>query len=47
MKMMGQKGGLAIAGAQPAVRRLLQITQLDKVFRLYDNKGAAEAALRG
>ena len=47
MKMMGQNGGLAIAGAQPAVRRLLQITQLDKVFRLYVDKGAAEAALRG
>jgi anti-sigma B factor antagonist len=47
MKMMGQKGGLAIAGAQPAVRRLLQITQLDHVFRLFENKTAAEAALRG
>jgi anti-sigma B factor antagonist len=47
MKMMGEKGGLAIAGAQPAVRRLLQVTQLDKVFRLYDSKAAAMAALRG
>jgi anti-sigma B factor antagonist len=47
MKLMAQNGGLAIAGAQPAVRRLLQITQLDKVFRLFESREAAETALRG
>jgi anti-sigma B factor antagonist len=47
MKLMAPNGGLAITGAQPAVRRLLQITQLDKVFRLFDDRQAAEAALRG
>jgi anti-sigma B factor antagonist len=47
LKMMAPDGILALAGAQPAVLRLLQITQLDKVFRLYDDTNAAEAALRG
>jgi anti-sigma B factor antagonist len=47
MKMMGERGVLALAGAQPPVRRLLQITQLDRVFRLYDSLHEAEAGLRG
>lgn len=47
LKMMGQPGILAIAGAGPAVRRLLQITQLDRVFRLFDNPEQAQAALGG
>ncbi len=47
LKMMDQPGVLAVAGAQPPVRRLLQITQLDRVFRLFDSPGEAQAALRG
>jgi anti-sigma B factor antagonist len=47
MKMMGGHGTLALAGPQPPVRRLLQITQLDRVFRLFDTQPEAEAALRG
>jgi anti-sigma B factor antagonist len=47
LKMMDQPGVLAIAGAGPAVRRLLQITQLDRVFRLFDSPDQAQAALGG
>jgi anti-sigma B factor antagonist len=47
LKMMDQPGVLAIAGAGPAVRRLLQITQLDQVFRLFDSPEQAQAALGG
>jgi anti-sigma B factor antagonist len=47
LKMMDQPGILAIAGAGPAVRRLLQITQLDRVFRLFDTPDQAQAALGG
>ncbi len=46
LKMMGEPGILAIVDAQPAVRRLLQITQLDRIFRLFDTLSDAEAALR-
>lgn len=47
LKRMGPSGALAIVGAQPAVKRLLQITQLDRVFRMFDTVQDAEAALRG
>jgi anti-sigma B factor antagonist len=47
LKMMGKNGGLAVAGAQPAVARLLKITQLDQVFRMFGSVDEAEAALRG
>jgi anti-sigma B factor antagonist len=47
LKMMDQPGVLAIAGAGPGVRRLLQITQLDRVFRLFDTPEQAQAALGG
>jgi anti-anti-sigma regulatory factor len=47
LKMMDQPGVLAITGAGPAVRRLLQITQLDQVFRLFDSPEQAQAALGG
>ncbi len=46
LKMMGGQGVLAIAGAQPAVLRLLSITQLDKIFRLFDTVADAEHVLR-
>ena len=47
LKMMGPSGVLAIAGAQAPVARLLSITQLDRVFRLFDDVQQAEAAIRG
>ena len=47
LKMMAKNGGLAIAGAQPPVARLLKITQLDRVFRMFGSVDEAEAALRG
>lgn len=47
LKMMGAEGVLAVAGAQAAVRRLLSITQLDRVFRLFDTVEEAEATLGG
>jgi anti-sigma B factor antagonist len=47
LKMMDQPGVLAIAGAGPAVRRLLQITQLDRVFRLFDSPEQAQTAIGG
>jgi anti-sigma B factor antagonist len=47
LKMMGERGILALAGPRPAVRRLLQVTQLDRVFRLFDSLPEAEAGLRG
>ena len=45
LKMMAPDGVLAVAGAQPAVQRLFQITRMDSVFRLFDNRRDAEAAV--
>ena len=47
LKMMGGRGTLALVGAGAAVRRLLQVTQLERVFRLFHTLPEAEAALRG
>lgn len=41
VKRMGPLGTLAIAGVQPAVARLFQITRMDRVFTLHT--GTAEA----
>jgi anti-sigma B factor antagonist len=45
MKQMGSDGFFAIVGATPNVRRLLSMTGLDRVFRLFANQAEAEAAL--
>lgn len=45
LKMLGKDGALAVAGAQPSVRRLFELTRLDTVFRLTDSVGAAREAL--
>jgi anti-sigma B factor antagonist len=47
LKMMAPSGVLAIAGAQAPVTRLLSITQLDRVFKLFDDVPQAEAMLGG
>ncbi|HWH22514.1 MAG TPA: STAS domain-containing protein [Allosphingosinicella sp.] len=46
LKMMGPNGVLAISGAQPAVKRLLEITRMNTVFRLFETRQDAEQALR-
>jgi anti-sigma B factor antagonist len=45
LKMMGKDGMLAITGSQPAVRRLFQLTGMDRVFRFLDTEEDARAAL--
>lgn len=45
LKMLGKDGALAVAGAQPSVRRLFELTRLDTVFRLTDSVDAARAVL--
>lgn len=45
LKMMASDGAMAIAGAQPAVKRLLQITRLDQVLPVYPTAEEACAAL--
>ncbi|CAD7340176.1 STAS domain-containing protein [Sphingomonadales bacterium 56] len=47
LKMLGKDGSLAIAGAQPAVRRLFELTRLDAVFRLAETVPDARALVRG
>lgn len=36
---------MAIAGAQERVQRLMKLTMVDKVLKLYPDKGAAEASI--
>jgi anti-sigma B factor antagonist len=45
LKALGADGELAIAGARPPVRRLLELTRLDQVMRLYPTVAAAETAM--
>jgi anti-anti-sigma factor len=40
-----QGGTLVIAGLQPVVREIFQITRFDRVFRIFDDASAAESAL--
>ena len=47
MKQMDPQGALAIAGAGPNLKRLLAMTGLDQVFRLFPDVAQAEAALLG
>ena len=44
LKQLGSRGDLALAGVQPAVAKLLQLTRLDRVFRTFPT---AEDAVRG
>lgn len=46
LKMLGRDGAIAVAGAQPPVVRLFELTRLDKLFRLVDDVPAARALVR-
>ena len=45
LKMMGQQGRVAVAGAQPAVQRLFEMTQLNRLFQLHLTVAQAREAL--
>lgn len=45
LKALGPGGDLAVAGAQPRVRKLFALTRLDRVFRLFDTAEDAALAL--
>lgn len=47
VKMLGSDGAMTVAGAQPTVRRLFEITRLDSLFRLTDSVVEAKALLNG
>lgn len=47
LKKLGPDGAIAVAGVQPAVLRLFQLTRLDTLFRIVDNLPAARALVRG
>jgi len=41
-----KKGGLAISGAPPQIKRVLSITGLNKVFRLFEDEVMAVRSLK-
>lgn len=45
LKLVGPTGALVLARVQPAVRQLLAITKLDRVFRLADSAADAQRML--
>lgn len=45
LKMMGQQGRVAVAGAQPVVQRLFEMTQLNRLFLLHPTVAQAREAL--
>lgn len=47
LKMMGQDGKVAVAGAQPVVQRLFEMTQLDRLFQLHPTVAQARESLGG
>jgi anti-sigma B factor antagonist len=47
LKMLGGNGAMAVAGAQPPVRKLFEMTRLDSLFRLTPNVEEAKAFLNG
>lgn len=47
LKLMGKEGRIAVAGARPGVRKLIEVTRLDRLFPLYGSCDEAEAAIRG
>lgn len=46
LKMLGPNGAIAVAGAQPPVVRLFELTRLDTLFRLVGDVAAARALVR-
>ncbi|NPA05796.1 MAG: STAS domain-containing protein [Chloroflexi bacterium] len=48
LKLIRRKGGaLVLVGPQPPVRMALQLTMLDRVFRIYNSLRDAVAAVNG
>lgn len=47
LKLLGRTGELALCGLAEAVRALLKLTRMDKVFRLFPARQDAVAALTG
>lgn len=47
LKTLGANGAMAVAGVQPAVRMLFEMTRLDTLFRLTGNIDEAKALLNG
>jgi anti-anti-sigma factor len=45
--VMQQGANMVVAGAKGSVREAFRVTQLDRVFRFYDEIAAAESALTG
>jgi len=45
LKQMGPNGRIAVVGAAPAVKRLLQITRLDTLFLQCESRAEAHAQL--
>jgi len=41
-----KKGGLAISGATPQIKKVLSITGLNRVFRLFEDEGGAVRSLK-
>lgn len=46
-QVKAQNGKLAIAGLQPVVREVFQISRFDMVFKIFDTVEAAVSALEG
>lgn len=45
LKRVGQRGDLAIAGAGKSVAKVLTLTRMDKVFRIFNTADDAVAAM--
>ncbi|MGE0669146.1 MAG: STAS domain-containing protein [Sphingomonadales bacterium] len=47
LKLMSKEGRIAVAGPSPGVRKLIEVTRLDRLFPLHATIGEAEAAVGG
>lgn len=45
LKRVGITGSLAISGLQPVVRRMFELTRMDRVFHLYPDAASARSAI--
>jgi anti-sigma B factor antagonist len=45
LKLLGRRGDLVLSGARPAVLGLLELTRMDRVFRVFPSAGEAVQAL--
>jgi len=47
LKTIGRKGDLVISGLQQTVMSMFKLTRMDRVFRIFQNRDEAVAALSG